>query len=210
MLSIAAILSVFLIHGISLVSPGPDFLLVLHGALRSKKLGFFLAAGIFFGNFFYISIAGCVSLFLGNQFGTKFFLALEAVGGAYFIFLGYKILSTRKMYKQEDFETDLSYGRYAFVRGFASTALNVKAALYFFSVVPQFINAQNTLVANIVFYVEFLVLSAVWFFGIAKIGSLKEVRVKLDSIFPLISTFTGVIFLVFGFGLAWEFFRNLA
>lgn len=216
---IQMLITVFLVHGLSLVSPGPDLFLILRNSIGgSKTLGRLTATGIVLGNIFYVSCGLLISFAVEKQIGDKGLLVVKILGGFYMGYLGFKILR-EKLRKKESTVVSLEVsgaegavswsGRKAIMTGFASTAFNGKAAAYFLSVVPQFINASNTSTVNTIIFVEFIALSSLWFFGISQISSHPKIKNFLEKRFALINSAVGIIFTLFAALLLYDAWKTL-
>lgn len=95
MLSFSMIMTVIVAHLLALISPGPDFLLVVRSAIRNtrrKALG--VALGIAFANGFYIGL--CI-LGVGTLIAHSVFLmiGLKLFGGLFLIYVAYHALQAK-------------------------------------------------------------------------------------------------------------------
>jgi threonine/homoserine/homoserine lactone efflux protein len=135
------------------ITPGPGIFYVLARSLRGgRKEGVWSAAGTFLGGLVHVAAAA---------FGLSAILAASAIafetvryaGAAYLIYLGYRMIRSRK----QDFGLD-STGKSGgtFVQGVMTEVLNPKTALFFLSFIPQFVSIQQGHVA-----LQFLVLGAI-------------------------------------------------
>lgn len=76
-----------LVHGLSLISPGPDFLLVLRSSiLYSTYEGRRAACGVVLGNAVFITLAAIGFTLLGDAHGTSLLKILKVLGALYLIF----------------------------------------------------------------------------------------------------------------------------
>jgi len=110
-------------------------------------------AGTFLGGLVHVGAAA---------FGLSAILAASAVafetvryaGAAYLIYLGYRMIRSRR---QEAVDLDLERpSRGTFVQGVMTEVLNPKTALFFLSFIPQFVSVQQGHVAA-----QFLILGAI-------------------------------------------------
>ncbi len=193
------------------MSPGPDFFLVLRNSLLgSRRLGQATALGIILGNVFYVLVCSFISLFVASETGLKGFLVIKILGGLYLGYLGLVIIFN----KSKDVDLSIQNGSAeeslykGFLKGFLSMILNGKAAVYFFSVVPQFISADHATSTNIVLAIEFILLSCIWFLGLSYIANLSAVKESLSKYFRIINRIVGYIFLFFAVLLLLDAGRN--
>src|SRR5690606_38555800 len=132
-------LTVALAHFLALLSPGPDFVLVVKSAIKndkSKAIG--VAAGIASANAFYIALclAGVGAILASS---ITIMIALKIIGGIFLVFLAVQALRAKKN-DYADFGLDTTTnknGHTTFVKefatGFMSGALNPKNLLFYLS-----------------------------------------------------------------------------
>lgn len=202
-------IALFFIHGLSLISPGPDFLLVFkYSLLDSKKNGIIAASGIIFGNIIFVSLITFLIYFSNGHIPPIYFNYLKYIGGIYLIYVGSRIIISRLKLKVSDTSNNklsnlslaMSDNSFQVFRvGLFSTLLNGKAAAYFFSVVPQFIIIENTTPLNTILYLEFIILSTIWFLSIANLFASLKIKDILEKYLFILDMLVGWIFLVFGF-----------
>ena len=136
------------------ITPGPGIFYVLARSLRGgRREGVLSTAGTFLGGLVHVAAAA---------FGLSAILAASAVafetvryaGAAYLIYLGYRMIRSRR---QEAVNLDLERpSRGTFVQGVMTEVLNPKTALFFLSFIPQFVSVQQGHVAA-----QFLILGAI-------------------------------------------------
>ena len=136
------------------ITPGPGIFYVLARSLRGgRREGVLSTAGTFLGGLVHVAAAA---------FGLSAILAASAVafetvryaGAAYLIYLGYRMIRSRR---QEAVDLDLERpSRGTFVQGVMTEVLNPKTALFFLSFIPQFVSVQQGHVAA-----QFLILGAI-------------------------------------------------
>lgn len=118
--------------------PGVDTAVVLRTSLViSKRAGFLISAGIISGLFVWGPAAGlgAAVLFAPGSFGLQL---LEIAGVAYLLFLAIDILR-----KKPVVETDVPVAaRNLFGKGFANNLFNPKAAVFYLTVMPQFLPSE--------------------------------------------------------------------
>jgi threonine/homoserine/homoserine lactone efflux protein len=118
------------------VTPGPGIFYVLARTLAGgRREGFQSSFGTFFGGLFHVFAAALgVSAILAAS--ALAFHAVKYAGAAYLVFLGVKMIRSRK--NELPTETSSPQGS-AFRQGILTEALNPKTALFFLSFIPQFI-----------------------------------------------------------------------
>ncbi len=126
---------IFGIHLLAVMSPGPDFVMVLKNALQYKrKTAIYTALGIGLGigvHIFY-SIAGVAYLLQKNP---TLFYAVKLAGGLYIIYIGSKTFLSKQTPIDFDTrqETTVLSPWQAVQTGFITNVLNPKASLFFLS-----------------------------------------------------------------------------
>jgi threonine/homoserine/homoserine lactone efflux protein len=137
MLSMVA--TVVVAHLLALISPGPDFLMVVRSSLRSRKTDAFgVAAGIALANGVYIAL--CI-VGVGSLLAASLVLMtlLKVVGGLFLLYVAYHALKSRKKdYERLVTEGDSEQRRASsfsreFLAGFVSGISNPKNIIFYLS-----------------------------------------------------------------------------
>lgn len=133
--------------------PGPDFLVIVRAAVRRAAFGRAAALGAQAGLCVHMGAAvlGLSVIAAGSALA---FTAVKLAGAAYLAYLGVRVLLAGRRSRgrdvpatggaepgaRRDAPADAGRGRRgSFVQGFTTNVLNPKAALFFLSVLPQFI-----------------------------------------------------------------------
>ncbi len=201
------------VHTLAVMSPGPDFLLVSRNAIfGSKKAGLYTVIGVTLGNAFHILLAIGLVYLVGRE-SSGLLSSLKLLGTLYLAWIGVRLLLTK--HNSQDLVIGstgkpLVNNSVAISTGFATTALNAKAAMYFMSVTTQFIYPAQKLWINSLFFIEFLVITALWFSAVALSASSLTFKSVMKNHLPNIDKLTGGILVVFSIGMLlsfWEDFR---
>ena len=169
--------------------PGPDFLLIFQTALRKGKLeGIYSAIGIALGLIIHglFATIGLSALLLKS---ATAFQIVKYLGAGYLVLLATQLLidlfKTRKLNTKKEeiviIESQKSIMQYV-LRGFLTNVLNVKAALYFVAIVPQFIVGKNNITAQLAMlsFIQIFV-ALIWFsllaLSVNKLGIFLKKRV---------------------------------
>lgn len=194
------ILSLAIVHITSLITPGPDLLIVTrYSILKSKAAGVMAALGVTTGNAVHILYSLFIAQTLSNE--NQFVLtALKLCGASYLMWMGLKAILTAD--KADTSAIDRKSGQklenlYSFISGLSSSLFNAKAALYFISIVPQFITAIQPPYINYILFVEFIIISLGWFLFIALNASSNKVKALLTRHIIKIEKITGCILIAF-------------
>jgi RhtB (resistance to homoserine/threonine) family protein len=126
------------------IVPGPDMIYLLSRTIaQGKKAGFAAALGINLGGYFHLTAAilGISAIIATSAIA---FTILKYCGAAYLIYIGFKAIlsNSSSAIDSSDNEAQLSI-KSIFWQGFISDVLNPKVAIFFISLLPQFIQADN-------------------------------------------------------------------
>ncbi|MER7742317.1 LysE family translocator [Streptomyces sp. NPDC096538] len=129
--------------------PGPDFLVVVRSAADSPARGRAAALGARTGLCVHM-LAAAAGLSLVAARSPAVYGAVKLLGAAYLMYLGVRaVLAARRAARGHGTgatvpEDEPARGRSGFTEGFLTNVLNPKAALFFLSVVPQFVHGTDS------------------------------------------------------------------
>lgn len=128
---------------IGAMSPGPSFILVVRiSVAASRRDGLAAALGMGCGGLIFagLALAGLQALLMQV---TWLYLVLKAAGGAYLVYLGYRIWRGAHESLAVDESAGVARGwRRSFAVGLATQISNPKTAIYYASVFAAFLPAQ--------------------------------------------------------------------
>jgi homoserine/homoserine lactone efflux protein len=148
------------------LNPGPSTLLVLSVSLtRGQIAGLFATLGVLAANALYFSLSASGLLAL-HALSEPAFQMIKWAGAAYLIWLGARMIvrSFRKQADAAPAPTALPGSR-SFWQGFTAQAANPNLLVYFAALLPQFVDAGQSLVGQVAILaasslvIEFTVLS---------------------------------------------------
>lgn len=157
------------IHWLAVMSPGPDFAMVIRNSLvYSRRTGLLAAVGLAIGNTLHViySLLG-IGLIISQS--ILLFTVIKWLGAAYLIYIGVKSLLAKK---QTDAEADLPAPEraekdltalQAIRMGFLTNALNPKATLFFLALFTQVINPATPLGIKALYGLEMSTATFIWF-----------------------------------------------
>lgn len=124
------------------ITPGPGVFAIISRAMAS---GFnnaaFVVLGIVLGDIIYLLLVifglSAIATIMGD-----FFILIKYIGGAYLIFLGYKIITSKSEKIELKGVKELSWEK-NFLTGLFVTLSNPKAILFYLSFLPSFVNLQT-------------------------------------------------------------------
>jgi threonine/homoserine/homoserine lactone efflux protein len=190
-------------HFLALLSPGPDFFIVIQTALKKPlRYAFSVCAGIASANAFYLVFA-VLGLEVIKEMDTLM-LVLKYLGGVYLIFIGVMLLKSKKIdicvSKKPLHVKSLNA---EFVIGFLSGFLNPKNAIFYLSLFTVMVSAETSLFTRSLYAVWMSFLVLFWDMGVAIIIGNKRVKQKLSHWIYVIEKISGVVLASFGFILMW-------
>jgi threonine/homoserine/homoserine lactone efflux protein len=192
-----------------IVTPGPDTALTIRGALLGGRRGGVLtAAGVITGQAAWavFTAAGVAALLRASQ---PAFLAIRVLGAGYLLYLGLQaLIAALRGRSSTGLATD-GHGRRAtsanaFRQGLFSNLSNPKMAVFFISVMPQFVGDHGSFVTMLLLGLVFCSLTFVWLTAyataVAKAGDL----LRRTTIRRVLDGLTGAALVLLGVRLASE------
>jgi threonine/homoserine/homoserine lactone efflux protein len=150
--------------------PGADFAVVVRNALVSRRAGVACAVGVAGGLLIHtaLAVAGVAAVLAAVP---TLFRALQLMGGAYVLYLGYRALRSAarppRSVGAQDGQGPTAPGG-SLRQGFLTNALNPKAPITFLSVLPQFVPTGSPAMPRTLLLASIVVaLALVWFPAVA-------------------------------------------
>jgi RhtB (resistance to homoserine/threonine) family protein len=195
-----SLISLTLLQMVALISPGPDFAIVVRNSLiYSRKTAIMTALGIATGILVHVTYTLLGLGFIISQTAWLFSL-FTYLGASYLIYIGYKGLRAKK--------GGLSLGNAthhhdiaalaAFRSGFFTNALNPKAMLFFLSLFTVFLSPHTPTAIMITYGVITFVTTLLWFVFVALCFSSQKLRKYFSSISHWIERITGGLLILLG------------
>lgn len=190
--------TVAIAHFLALLSPGPDFILVVKSAIKNKgKKSIGIAAGIASANAVYIAL--CL-LGVGTVLASsaKLLIALKILGGLFLIYLAVQALRARKsayaeLNKAAEAPIVNNTEQREFVTGFLSGILNPKNLLFYLSLFTVVLTPEVNLTFKLLLGVWMTLIVFLWDVTIIYLLSANRVRNKFSKLAFYIDKFTGAI-----------------
>jgi len=161
-----AVIPLFIIHLMAVMSPGPDFALILKHSLGHRlNIGVMTAFGIALGCTTHLiyTITG-IALFIQKH--PQIQRSITSLGALYIGYIGVMSLKAAWLWhKQKNEEVKVSDMTHltAFKRGLITNILNPKATLYFLSVFSGFLKPSMPLWQKCFLGVEVVLITFLWF-----------------------------------------------
>jgi RhtB (resistance to homoserine/threonine) family protein len=202
------------VHFVALMSPGPDFALVVQNATRyGRQTGLYIALGLSCGILLHSILSLTGISYLVHQQPTLFAL-LQLAGGSYLFYLGYGALkaswaSLRNAKANESTSAEqpsllLGNKREAFSRGFATNILNPKALVFFVSLMSSLVPASMSLTGKGLALMILWSISLLWFSFLAWALSTQRMQRKIKATAHYVDGLCGILFTVLGLGILWQ------
>ncbi len=200
--------TVVLAHFLALLSPGPDFILVVKSAFKgNRKNAIGVALGIAIANAVYI---GLCLIGVGVILASSIYLMvlLKIVGGLFLIYLGFNALKVSKdryknldMISSDKYEFSKSDFIKEFITGFMSGILNPKNLLFYLSLFTVVLNPEIGISFKLILAIWMTMIVFIWDVSIIYLLSKQQVRKKFTKMAFYIDKVTGVILGVIGFNI---------
>lgn len=153
-------------HLLAVASPGPDFAIILRYAVRyGRQTAIWASLGIGTGILLHITYS-LVGIGLLIKTTPWLFQALTVVAAGYLIYLGQGAIRAKApatVAGEEEASSDQPRRRAAFLAGFITNGLNVKATLFFLSLFAVVISASTPLSYKVIYGLYMAVATAAWF-----------------------------------------------
>lgn len=190
------------IHLLAVMSPGPDFAMVLRNSLvYSRRVGVLAAVGLACGILLHVtySLLG-IGLIISKS--ILLFDTIKLLGAAYLVYVGFKSLFS-KAPKQDQLEVvheKQSLSTFQAIKmGFLTNALNPKATLFFLALFTQVINPHTALGIKMLYGAEMSLATFAWFAFVAVIlthhrvnRTFAKVKHHLERVFGAVLIALGI------------------
>lgn len=216
-MDIQLIITLSLIHLVALISPGPDFAIIIRLATLERRavaiaaaLGIALAIGIHT----LLSLTG-ISIAIHNS--PQLYAAVQLIGASYLGWMGIGALRAALTHKKEQ-ETPQEVGNlkpkstnkvplscYQGLRiGLLTNLLNPKALVFFITLFSALVTPSVALGTKVAAGVMLFSLSFIWFALVSILLSTPQIQQRFKRLSRLIDGLTGGLFLVVAFAILYQ------
>jgi RhtB (resistance to homoserine/threonine) family protein len=199
------LVSLGIIQLIAVMSPGPDFAIVVKNSLvHSRKSACWTALGITAGVTVHIaySLLGLGLIIAKNLW---LFNTVKILGCLYLFYIGIKAIkagqSSSVIIESQEQHRPLS-SWHAFWVGFLTNALNPKAILFFLSIITTFLDPATPLPIMVLYGVEIMIITLLWFLTVAFCFSHTRIRSIFSRFGYWVERLTGGLLIILGIKLA--------
>jgi threonine/homoserine/homoserine lactone efflux protein len=188
-----------------IVIPGPDTAMVTKNAVvGGRRSGVFAAVGVSVGLTIWTAAAALGIAALLRASAVAFF-TLKVVGAIYLTWVGVQMLRSRGLAGGEDLSGRASSGVRALRQGVLSDLGNPKIAVFFTSLLPQFVHGHGSAFLPLLFMgLTFAVLTFVWLAAYALAVGHASGVLRRPAVRAALDRVTGVVLIGFGVRLALE------
>ena len=193
-----------LAHFLALLSPGPDFFLVVGHAARSRLQGTIgICLGIAIGNALYIALAVAGWSVLKEV--PLLFTCMALAGAVYLAWLGAMLLrSSRNGAASMTSGLDPVKPGRQFAKGFASATLNPKNAIFYLTLMTVLIGPEATLLQQTATGIWMIFIVFAWDVGLAAIIGHPRVQKTIFAKIPLVEAVAGIALIALSLGFFYE------
>lgn len=184
------------------ITPGVDMALVTRNALLyGRRAALLTAFGVNVGIFFWV-MAAALGLAAVIATSAEAFAVIKLAGAAYLIYLGLQAL--RSAHPAEAVARPAPSGRDALRQGFVSNLLNPKIAVFFTSLLPQFVHAGAAARELLALGLLFNAIGVCWLVLYATLAARGRNVLARPRLKRVLDRVTGVVLIGLGARLALE------
>jgi len=201
----SALVQIAILNFVAVVSPGPDFAIVVRNSLvHSRKAGVMAVFGILAGETVHLTyiLLGVRMIISKNLWILN---TIKILGCLYLSYLGLKMLRAKKA----DFAFALSSKpvqpiklTQAFQQGFFTNLLNPKAVLFFLGLFSVVVDLNTPFLILMLYGAVILCITFLWFMLVALLFSKEKLRCGFLNIRHWIERITGSLLIFISFKLA--------
>ncbi len=163
------------------ISPGPDMIIVMKNALKSKKLGYMTALGVALAIF--VHVAYCIA-WVGIIISQSIvlFSIIKTLGALYLLYIAYQLF---RAWRGENTTLEATKNQSllgALREGFVTNVLNPKATLFFLSVFTQVINPTTPIITQIGYWIMMASIIAIWFMTLTTIMNFSQIKKYITGV----------------------------
>ena len=191
---------------LTIVTPGPDFVVVARNSLTfSRRSGVFTAIGVSIAVWIHIfyTLAG-IGFILSKS--IVLFSVIKFLGSAYLIYLGVNCLRSKSSVteingcKKDEFLSDIR----SFKMGFINNTLNPKATLFFVSLFTQLVSPTTPLSIQILYGAIVSISCFGWFSLVSIFLNRTKVKQTFLRIQKYVEKLMGAVLIGFGIKVAFS------
>jgi len=204
--SIAAAGTLFFL---GLVSPGPNFLVVIKSTLRGgQRSGIFTGLGASTGDGIY-ALIGILGFSTLSSQGEWLFQAMKLVGAGYLTFLGIRMCLRRSAIPDGVKQCWVPGIWQCFLRGLATDLSNPKTILFFGSIFAVTLRLETPAWTKMIIWSEIVLISILWRIALCRLFSIPTLRALYRKYTIEIERLFGALLILLGWRMAGEVGRSV-
>ena len=202
---LSVFITVGLAHFLALLSPEPDFVLIVKSAIKNdSKDAIGVALGITFANAVYISLCliGVGSILAAS---APIMITLKIIGGLFLMYLGIQALCARKDAYDQFYVTQSAHSNIPkttflkeFTAGFLSGIFNPKNLLFYLSLFTVVLTPEISFAFKLGLGIWMTVVVFAWDTAVIFLLSTRKVRARFTQVAYYIDKVTGALLGVIG------------
>jgi len=193
-------------HFMALLSPGPDFFLILQTALRMHlRYAFAVCVGIAAANGVYLIIA-VTSLEVVREMTNLMFI-LKYCGGAYLLYIGIMMLRAPIRPLDDCNKKNILFIesiKRQFSMGFMSAILNPKNAIFYLSLFTVMVSSETSIFVRTLYACWMTGIVLIWDMGVAVLLGNQKIKQWLGRWIFGIEKLSGAMLALFGILLTFQ------
>ena len=195
-------LSIAIIHLLAVMSPGPDFALIIRQSLSyGRKISIITSIGIGTGILFHILYCVIGLGMIISKYSYVFNL-IKISGALYLMYIGYKSISSKSLLKTEgDILSNNTSNIDSFFTGLITNVLNPKATLFFLSLYIFIINEQPSVYIQAFYGLWMSIVTALWFCFLSIILTNNSIAKRINKFANFTQKAMGAMLILIGFKL---------
>ena len=195
-------LSIAIIHLLAVMSPGPDFALIIRQSLSyGRKISIITSIGIGTGILFHILYCVIGLGMIISKYSYVFNL-IKISGALYLMYIGYKSISSKTLLKTEgNILSNNTSNIDSFFTGLITNVLNPKATLFFLSLYIFIINEQPSVYIQAFYGLWMSIVTALWFCFLSIILTSNSIAKRINKFSNFTQKAMGVMLILIGFKL---------
>ncbi len=190
-------LTIAIIHLFAVMSPGPDFIVVVKQCnVHGRKFGILTSFGISLGILFHVTY--CILGISIIQENFIFMNSVKILGGIYLFYIGYISLFNFKKNNSLNIDNVNTESNFlnSFLLGLFTNILNPKATLFFISLFSLFIDSGTSVVIKIFYGFWMCFLTGFWFCLVSLFFTSNFFKIFISKYSLIIDKIMGVLLMV--------------
>ncbi len=192
------ICSVLIVFSLAIISPGPNFIMVVHTSLTdSRKTGLYTALGVATGSGLF-ALAGMVGLILVINSFSFFSKIIPICGGSYLVWIGFSMLNSARKQSTSVSTIPIDHAFSlrpvaAYRTGLLTNLTNPKAWAFYFSLFTLVMTPETPLWAKATLNLSMFILSFAWYATVAILITNDRVQPFFLRVQPKVQLILGVL-----------------